>query len=72
LLDPTVDVSNASELSGNVGYFASSEILQMLEVTGATGILYFDRECAGKFICRTDESVVVFRKVSPKRKPLLL
>ncbi len=48
LLDPTADVSFAPELSGKVGYFASPDILQMLEATRATGILYFDGECAGE------------------------
>ena len=48
LLDSKVEVSNAPELSGNVGYFTSPDILQMLEATRATGILYFNGECAGE------------------------
>jgi len=42
------ELSGGAELSGNLGYFDVADILQMLEASRATGLLYIDGEHTGE------------------------
>lgn len=42
------DLSGGAELSGNLGYFAIADVLQMLEASRATGLLYIDGPHTGE------------------------
>jgi hypothetical protein len=51
LSDPVFErplYEEADELSGSLGYFNSADVLQMLEATRATGILYVEGEHRGQ------------------------
>lgn len=42
------DLASDPELSGHLGYFTTTDVLQMLEASRATGILYFTGGCRGE------------------------
>jgi hypothetical protein len=45
-------VADGSELSGNLGYFNNTDVLQMLESARATGVLYVEGERTGQIHLR--------------------
>lgn len=48
LLAPATEPSNFPELSGSLGCFSAADVLQMLESSRATGVLYFAGESGGE------------------------
>ena len=77
-IDSKRHLSGDVELSGNLGYFDSADVLQVLEATRATGVLYFKGPYTGEIqllegrICRCfseglTEEEAAFRLVVARR-----
>jgi hypothetical protein len=75
---PLFDESAEAEISGNLGYFNNTDVLQMLEAARATGVLYVEGEDAGQihlqdgricgcFSATLDEYEAVFRLIVADR-----